>query len=288
MSNVIDSALLVDAMRGAVIGTLEKIPTPLKDIFILDATTAPVQGGKAEVPFVNTENVAARTYTGGLYTNDNVEVDSVTVSIADKYFEFNISGYETQTYGIDAAKTIVSQLTKKMVAEIEASIFGIITSDNFANKEVVAAANVSSQIVGTLRTKLAKANVIDGVLVLEPDAADALITDLEDQVNIVASESAVNGIVARHKGLRVFESNNMGDLTGFAAGQDAVVIKNVGCYAEAGLYDVIETFQDAKTGLVFNLIKFANPSRGGYSWRLVWRGGAAVGNSAALYRLADA
>ena len=128
---------------------------------------------------------------------------------------------------------------------------------------------------------------LDAACVLNPDYMDALLSDIVDTQPATQAVNELNqsGLVAKHRGVRLYESNNMGNLKGFACGKDAVLIKNVGLYAEAGVYDVVETFIDEKTGLVFNLVKYANPSRGGMSWRLVWRGGVGVGNANALYRI---
>ena len=74
----------------------------------------------------------------------------------------------------------------------------------------------------------------------------------------------------------------------FACSPDAILFASRGVYSEDGIYDIVETFQDPTTGLVFTVKQYADGSANAKKWILSARYGVAVGNASALIRLDNA
>lgn len=289
MANTINSGLIIqNVIKDSVLSTLKTAPVALKEIVKFNASTEAEKGGKVSVPFIDTSNVSSSTFTGS-YSLSNMVITPKDVTMKEEYIALAFNGSELQGYNIPDMETVVADATRILVNKAEADVYAIVTSGNYSEEVVCTAANVAGSTLTELRKDLIDAGCPADKLaiVLSPDASAALVEDQADASKLGTTDASVKGKLGMCRGLAVYEAGGL-TATGFALAPDAILFANRGVYSQDGIYNIVETFQDPSTGLVFTVKSYADGSANAIKWILSCRYGVAVGNASALVRLDDA
>lgn len=248
--------------------------------------------------FTATQYVAADGYVP-----QNASSTDVAINLGEPYYvDVAFTDFEASTLSLERLRRLFfAPIANAVQKSLFDNVLNLVTSSAFATAAYSGAkADFDRKAVANAATSLTKANLPHNErhLLLSPDAMGQLVQDPTVASTYSYGVSDViqnNAIDKKLHGFGVSEYNGFAGLSGTVVGQGLngvasckeglVIVSRVPASPTTGGGEQMNV-TDPESGFTFALRYFYNWQKGTHNMQAVWLTGAAVGNPAALQRIA--
>jgi hypothetical protein len=268
---------------------------PIKNVFLTDFSDEVAKGPTITTRYP-TQPVVKELLTSAQRVSDGQTLTPVTVTIGNpRGVDIGFDDVEMINSEINLQQLFIQPAVVAIVEDIMATVFGLVTAENYAAKVTVAAADWDADQMSLLAQAMTVAKIPTSPrsAMLKPSYHGSLSRDNAVQLAYALGSDVVirTGKVPSVHGITPYEYNgtlpaNGQSLEGFACGPTAICLAARAPITPNQWYGAVENTVEPVTGLPVQFRYFYDGAQ--HRLQMLTQCGAAKGNPSALIRITSA